>query len=184
MALEIKPVPGFEDNYYLNPHTMEVVNQKTGKPKKIRPDSGGYAEVELWKNNKRTHKNVHRLFAEAYIPNPDNLPEINHKDENPMNYNLDNLEWCDHGYNQNYATINDRRGRSISNSVRGKPRPWVADQKGIPVIAIDYCGNETRFQSAREAGRQLGLDQSHITAVLRGRERTSGGFRFRYANEK
>ena len=180
MKLERKPVPGFEDRYYLDPETMQVVNTKTGRPLKPQCDGSGYAEVQLWRNNKGTHKNLHKLFAEAYIPNPDNLPEINHKDENPMNYNLDNLEWCDHQYNQNYGTINERRGRSISKALRGKPKPWVAERKSIPIAAIDNWGNETLFKSAREAGRELDIDQSSITAVLRGRRHTAGGYRFRY----
>lgn len=160
---------------------MRVVNTRTGRPLKPQQDGAGYAEVQLWRNNKGTHKRLHRLFAEAYIPNPDNLPEINHKDEDPRNFSLDNLEWCTHPYNMNYGTVNERRGRNISAAQRGKLKPWVAEQKGIPIIAIDGWGNETYYKSAREAGRQLNLDQSSITAVLRGRQKTVHGFRFRYA---
>ena len=180
MKLEQKPVPGFEDRYYLDPNSMQVVNAKTGHPLKTQYNRDGYAEVKLWRNNKGTHKSLHKLFADAYIPNPDNLPEINHKDENPRNFSLDNLEWCDHPYNMNYGTINERRGRNISAAVRGKPKPWVAEQKGIAIIAIDGWGNEIPFRSAREAGRELGIDQSSITAVLRGRRRIAGGYKFRY----
>lgn len=168
MRLEPKPIPGYEDNYYLDPERMCVVNKKTGHVLKPCYDRCGYANVSLWKNNKGTHKNLHRLFAEAYIPNPDNLPCVNHKDENPMNYNLDNLEWCTQSYNQRYGTVNERR-------------PWIAEQRGIPVVAIDPWGNETEYPSAREAARQLDLDQSSITAVLRGRRKTVGNFRFEYA---
>lgn len=121
------------------------------------------------------------MFAEAYIPNPNNLPYINHKDENPSNWNLDNLEWRTQSYNQNYGTANERRGPKISAANRGKPKPWVAKQKGIPIIAIDQWGEETRYPSAREAARQLDMDQSHITSVLTGRRKTACGLRFRYA---
>ena len=182
MRLEPKPVPGYEDNYYLDPESMSVVNKKTGRPLKPRADGAGYAEVQLWKNNKGTHKTLHRLFAEAYIPNPDDLPDVNHKDEDTMNWNLDNLEWCDQSYNQRYGTANERRGPKISAALRGKPKPWVAEQKGIPVVAVDPLGRESRYPSAREAGRQLDIDQSHITAVLKGRSITAGGYRFYYAD--
>lgn len=181
MKRECKPVPGYEENYYLDPNTMSVVNKKTGRSLKPRPDGAGYAEVQLWKNNKGQHKTLHRLFAEAYIPNPNNLPNVNHRDEDPMNYDLDNLEWCDQSYNQKYGTANERRAPKISEANKGKNRPWVAEQKGIPVIAIDTWGKETYYPSAREAARQLGIDQSSITAVLRGRRTTAGGLRFRYA---
>lgn len=181
MKIERKPVPGYEDNYYLDPDTMQVVNAKTGRALKPRADGSGYAEVQLWKGNKGTHKRLHRLFAEAYIPNPNGLPCINHRDENPMNYSLDNLEWCDQSYNQNYGTINERRGTHISEAVRGRARPWVAEQKSIPIVAINQWGDEFPFASAHEAARELELDQSSITAVLRGRRNTCGGYRFRYA---
>lgn len=182
MEYEQKPVPGYEEQYYLDSETMSVINKKTRRPLKSRPDGSGYTEVELWKNNKRQHKNLHRLFAEAYIPNPDNLPEVNHRDETHDNYDLDNLEWCTRPYNINYGTANERRGKAISKAKKGKPQPWVAELKGIPVIAIDEFGNETRYPSAREAGRQLMIDQSGITAVLNGRRRITHGYRFRYAN--
>ena len=68
MKLEPKPVPGYENNYYLDPENMTVVNSKTGRVLKPRKDGAGYAEVQLWRNNKGTHKRLHRLFAEAYIP--------------------------------------------------------------------------------------------------------------------
>jgi hypothetical protein len=66
----------------------------------IRPD--GYITVILYKNYKIKALRVHRLVAEAFIPNPDNLPEVNHKDENPMNNEVSNLEWCNRSYNINY----------------------------------------------------------------------------------
>lgn len=180
MKYEPRPIPGYEENYFLDPGSMQVVNRKTGRPLKPRADGAGYAEVQLWKNNKGKHKRLHRLFAEAYIPNPDNLPYVNHKDENTMNYDLNNLEWCNQSYNQKYGNANRGRGEKISNAMRGRPKPWVAERKSIPIIAIDGWGEETYYPSAREAARHLGLDQSKVTAVLRGRRVSTGGYRFRY----
>ena len=65
--------------------------------------------VHLSKGGKVKKAYVHRLVAEAYIPNPDNLPEVNHKDENPMNNKVDNLEWCTHLYNNLYGTKIERQ---------------------------------------------------------------------------
>lgn len=82
---------------------------KSGKTKK------GYLIVVLRKNNKSKSMYVHRLVATAFIYNPNNLPEVNHKDENPLNNNVTNLEWCTHKYNGNYGTIKDRCGNSCNN---------------------------------------------------------------------
>lgn len=181
MIFEKKPIPGYEGKYHLDPEIMGVVNTRTGRVLKVQHNKLGYAHVQLWKDNKGSHKDVHRMFAEAYIPNPDNLPEVNHKDENPRNFNLDNLEWCDHRYNMNYGTANSRRGANISKAQQGKPKPWVQDYKSIPVYAIDTWGNEIWYPSGREAARQLNLRQSGVTATLTGRQKTVGGYRFRYA---
>ena len=182
MSLERKPIPGYEENYFLDPDAMQVVNRKTGRPLKTQYDKGGYAEVQLWKHNKGKHKQLHRMFAEAYIPNPDNLPEVNHKDENPANYSLDNLEWCARSYNASYGTANERRGPKISAALRGKPKPWVVEQKGVPIIAIGPWGEETWYPSAREAARQMDVDQSTIIKILRGTRKSTHGYTFRYAD--
>lgn len=182
MKLEQKTIPGYEDNYYLDPESMQVVNKKTGRPLKPQKGNDGYAQVQLWKNNKGKHKSLHRLFAEAYIPNPNNLPCINHKDEDPMNYELDNLEWCDQSYNQNYGTANARRGPKTSAKLKGRERPAGSGRPSRPVVATDGWGNETCYSSGREACRQLEVRQSCLTEVLAGRRKTTGGYRFRYAD--
>lgn len=68
----------------------------------------GYPRVGLWKDGKVKREFVHRLVAMAYIPNPENLPQVNHKDENRANCCLQNLEWCDAKYNANYGSRNSR----------------------------------------------------------------------------
>lgn len=178
-----KPVPGYEGKYHLDPEHMTVVNSRTGRALKVQYGGGRYPKVQLWKDNKGTHKDMHRMFAEAYIDNPDGLSEINHKDEDPSNYRLDNLEWCDHKYNMNYGTINERRSVNISKAMSGKKKPWVAESKGIPVYAIDPWGNETWYQSGREAARQLGISRSAVNDTLNGRQKTASGYRFRLATK-
>lgn len=81
---------------------------------------GKYIQVILCKNGKCYARLVHRLVAEAFIPNPDNLPCVNHKDENKKNNVADNLEWCTYAYNNSY---NDRVGKcrdKISNTLKGR----------------------------------------------------------------
>lgn len=75
--------------------------------------SNGYLGVTLYKNGKRCTRSVHRLVAEAFVPNPNNLPQVNHKDENKLNNESVNLEWCTSQYNINYGTANHRRSRTM-----------------------------------------------------------------------
>lgn len=75
-----------------------IINIRTGRVRKVSADKAGYASVQLHNNGRMTVK-VHRLMAEAFLPNPDGLPQVNHIDENKMNYQLSNLEWCTAKYN-------------------------------------------------------------------------------------
>ena len=70
----------------------------------LKPD--GYMQVVLCKNYKTTSRLVHRFVAEAFVPNPNNLVQVNHKDENKTNNYVENLEWCTPSYNVNYGTRN------------------------------------------------------------------------------
>jgi len=87
-------------------------------------DKDGYLTVGLRKDNKKTTYGVHRLVAKAFIPNSDNLPEVNHKDEVKSNNKVDNLEWCTTLYNINYGTAIDRR------TLFNKNRPMLVYQDG------------------------------------------------------
>lgn len=75
----------------------------------------GYYHVMLSKNGTPKRYKVHRLVAKAFIPNPSNLPIINHMDENPKNNKAENLEWCDHKYNINYGTAIERMRKKNQN---------------------------------------------------------------------
>lgn len=111
-------------------------NSKTRKEKILTPIyHARYYQITLSKNNIRIQYRVHRLVAEAFIPNPDNLPLINHKDENPLNNKVENLEWCDAKYNNNYGTGNKRRsktktGHIVSKETRNKISKTLKDYYG------------------------------------------------------
>lgn len=87
---------------------------KLHKGKILSPakDKNGYLKVHLCYNGKHNIIRVHRLVAQAFLPNPDNLPEVNHKDEDKTNNNVDNLEWCDRKYNNNYGTKIERQKKT------------------------------------------------------------------------
>lgn len=116
-----KPVIGFEGLYEVSSEGRVRslgfwMNNRWGtqwwKPGRIlKPgvDGGGYLMVDLQKDGVRYNKKVHRLVAEAFIPNPDNKPQINHLDENPKNNNINNLEWVTQKENNNYGNHNKKR---------------------------------------------------------------------------
>ena len=81
--------------------------------KKASHDGKGYLFVILSKENKKVARRVHRLVAETFIDNPNNYPQVNHKDENKENNTVDNLEWCDAHYNINYGDANKRRSKTV-----------------------------------------------------------------------
>lgn len=85
---------------------------------KNRKDSYGYEMVVLCKNKEQRNYLVHRLVASAFLENPHNYDSINHKDENKLNNCVDNLEFCDRNYNNNYGTRNER----ISNTIKNKEK--------------------------------------------------------------
>lgn len=116
-----------------------------------------YLQVFLWKDGKYIHKFIHRLVAEAFIPNPENKPQVNHKDENKLNNNVDNLEWCDGKYNCNYGTRNKRISRPVQCIETGIIYPSILD-----------------------AGTQTGIDPAHLGDVARGKRKTAGGYHWRY----
>ena len=103
-----RDVKGFEGLYKVNRkgEIYSVLNNIIRPPK----DNGyGYDNINLNKNGKKITKYIHRIVAEAFIPNPNNYPIVNHKDENKKNNNVENLEWCTVSYNNNYGTAKVRR---------------------------------------------------------------------------
>lgn len=129
----------------------------------------GYIQVSLSKDGKVKQPLLHRLVAEAYIPNPHNLEAVNHKDENKQNNNVINLEWCTAKHNVNHATGPERR----------------AEKRRKEVLQIADTGEivET-YNSIREAANATGANESHIGSCCRGKRKTAGGFIWQFARRK
>ena len=111
---EWKNVIGYEGLYEVS-NMGNVRNVRRNKLLKLTKTYYGYIQVNLYKNGIRTGLRVHRLVAQAFLPNPDNLPEVNHLDEDKTNNRVDNLEWCDRKYNNNYG---DRLKKSINTKIK------------------------------------------------------------------
>lgn len=124
-----------------------------------------YLQVALCDRKHTRTPFVHRLVAEAFIPNPDNLPQVNHKDENPENNNVDNLEWCSASYNVNYGRRNEivrsklkgiqhspEHIEKVRASLLGKT-PWNKGRHTRPIVCLDA---NIQFDCAEDAANWLG----------------------------
>lgn len=181
--LEIwRDIPGFEGLYQVSNHgrvkrLKHWKNQRCLRndkhcvyrelPEKImclrRTGGGGsYWGLSLAKDRKIHNRLVHRLVAQAFIPNPDNLPEINHKDCNGLNNHVENLEWCDRKYNINYA---DRTIKAAK-----------ACEKKVICIETGKI-----YDSLTSAAAENGLLKSRISNVCHGKRKTTGGFHWSFA---
>ena len=127
-----------------------------------------YYKVILYKEGHYRSKWVHRLVAEAFIPNHNNLKEVNHKDENGLNNSVDNLEWCSHRYNNNYGTKNERTSSKLSKAVK----------------QYDLQGHYIRtFSSAKEACEFLNIsinNRDNISKVCNGIRKSCLNFIWKY----
>lgn len=162
-----KSVPGYEGIYEIS--NTGIVRNKNGVRKNLI-NYRGYAYIKLCNNGLCKRYLIHRLVAMAFIPNPDNLPEINHKDEDPLNNCVENLEWCTRIYNNNYGTRNKRAGHAISKARRKA------------VCRFDKEGNFIdSFDSAFTAEIELGIIRTSICECARGNRKSAGGYIWKYA---
>ena len=181
MQNEWKPVVGFEKLYQVNENgeikSMDRIitdcNGRTrmwhGRIMKPRFDKDGYKTIQLCQGGKITQKKVHRIVAEAFIPNPNNYPVVNHKDENKENNEVSNLEWCTVKYNTLY---ND-----------GVMRRAIKRRK--PILVVSEKGEIFHFNSIKEAEEKLNLNHGNVVGCLKGYygRKTCKGYSFEYMEE-
>lgn len=159
----MKDIPGYEGLYSISTEgkVFSWKRQKFLKLEKAR----NYLRVTLTDEAGNIKKwLVHRLVALTYIPNPENLPQVNHKDEDGFNNCVQNLEWCDAKYNCNYGTRTKR----------------LIKKMGKPIKCIE---TGEVFDSVGEAARKLNLQASHISRVANGKLPHTGRFTFIYLDE-
>lgn len=168
---EWRPISGYEGLYEVSNWGRVRSFKWNSNGRILSPcNRRGYYYVELCKDRKEKRYHVHRLVATAFIPNPNNLPEVNHKDEDKGNNHVTNLEWCDRSYNIVYGTRTQRMVEKLS----------------IPVVALDKNGNlVSEFESIREASRVTGIHQGSICGCCNHKYgyKSVKSFIFRYKDE-
>ena len=196
IAEEWRPIPNYEGLYEVSnlgnvrsldrvvkgrPGTYARIKGKTLSPIK---NGGGYLRVNLCNKYGRKAVFVHRLVAKAFIENFDNLPEVNHKDENKENNSLENLEWCDAKYNSNYGTSKQR----CAEHNRGKHKHYTYESfrrmigpKEKPVVGINYETKHTVFFRSMASAKKAGFSPVGISHCITNRQKTHKGYIWRLA---
>ena len=157
-----KSIPDYDIDSIYQVSTLGRVKRITSDGERILKPfyKHGYSYIGLCKNGKQKHFRLSRLVAEAFIPNPDN------KDEDKTKNQVDNLEWCTSKENTNYGTRNLKISKAVSKAV----------------IGYDDRGYERYFNSMTEASNYIGgSSPSHIGNCCRGKRKTSGGLKWRFA---
>lgn len=133
--------------------------------------SEGYLTIILCRDGKHKTHIIHRLVAQAFLDNSDNLPQVNHKDEDKTNNVVSNLEWCTAAYNMNYGTRNKRARKAITR------------KQGKPVYVIPSSGHHYYFDSLAKAAVLLGLSEGAVSSCLNGKLKHHHGFTFELAEQ-
>lgn len=168
-----KDVVGYEGFYKVSSLGKVRSMARHGTPDRIVraiPDKNGYLRVHLSKNGERRNVCVHRLVAIAFVENPNNKPQVNHKDECKTNNEVANLEWVTCLENNNYGTRNSRVSKSKRNT----------NCKSI--LQLDKRGNVIReWVSINEVERQHGYDTGLLSKCCKGRKKSAYGYLWVYA---
>ena len=140
--------------------------------KPIQTQSTGYYCVSLVKNRHLKRMSIHRLVANAFIPNPQSLPQVNHKDENKANNRADNLEWCTSKYNNAYNNLNKRIALKQVNGRRSKK-----------VVQCSPNGERIRIWPSLHECARAGLDRADISRCCHGKTKLYRGYIWKFKNE-
>ena len=147
-------------NYEVS-ETGQVRIKETQVIRKNQIQHTGYEAILLSKDGRRKLCSIHRLVAEAFLENPDNLPVVNHKDENKLNNHVDNLEWCTHKYNVHYSNSQQR----------------ASESRKLKIICIEL---NKIYDSCKDAALELKVPRSSICHVLKGKRNHTHGYHFSY----
>lgn len=185
---EWRDVIGYENLYMISSHgrcisLRRMISDTNNVSKIIEPKlisftmlPSGYLQYKLWLENKEKHKYIHRIVAEAFIPNPDNYPEVDHIDTNKTNNCVANLQWCTSSMNH----LNPITRKRNSNSKKGI---FVHCTKPVVRIHPDNPLDTKFYISTMETQRVDGYNSSKVAAVCRGERKSHKGYKWMFKSD-
>ena len=182
-----KDIKGYEGLYQVS-NLGRVKSLRYNRLMSLRTDYRGYLDVMFSVDAKTKRYKVHRLVAQAFIPNTENKPQVNHKDENKQNNNVENLEWCTNEYNSNYGTVRERRLKTALKNRKENPKKYKKNYsrksnfwqpKEITQYSLDgkFIKN---WDSMKEASKELKIPPQNISECCRGIRKKAKGFIWKY----
>lgn len=182
MQEDWKDIAGYEGRYQVsNFGNVKSLNWRgTGIAKNLylKKSNKGYLHVELSDGKSKKSITVHRLVANAFIPNPNNYNEINHKDENTLNNCVDNLEWCTHKYNVSCYFL-----KHPDHALNRKHTEKYGKRINLRVLQFEKNGKFIReWPNSRTAFLETGMSDWGISECCRGNRKSANGYIWRYAN--
>lgn len=163
-----KDIKGYEGLYKIS-NTGKVLSLRTGKIRATCVNNSGYEITHLYKDAVDTSCTIHKLVAQAFVPNPNNFPEINHLNENKVDNRAENLEWCSRRYNQVYSGNIEKwtKAGALGSKAKKSKRVYQFTLEG------DFI---KEWFSAREAQAELGIKRTGIGKCCLGKYKQCGGF--------
>lgn len=182
-ANSLYDIPGFEGLYKIT-RDGKIYGIKQKQWRKLQYNTDGYLQIGLYKHGKCYYYCVHRLVALTFIPNPNNLPIVNHINSIRDDNTVENLEWCTVQQNNRHALECGNRDYSSNEHLSNMSKKrWERDLKPVAMYT-KYHEYIKTFKNAKQASEETGIKRQYIVDVCNDEQKTTGGYIFKYTTGK